>query len=490
MTETATLLGKIASLRQRLKQAQGLASEASSAAAALFSDEDEPIDLNALLQKQVEQGNAQQNLLDDSIQQLSNDQHARTDNLALPSQLTTHARRLLEQGRGILGNLRSLSESMNDLASAKDTLPADESLDGLYRDVSAMADTTLRLIQAFPDAPSAQLRLCQGLEPILRFITLRVASLKAKVEQRSVSKNHWQTLKSIMSGLHERKPVDVKALVRLAEAVLEDAKNQMPIRFYPGSGTNPNDWIAGHCLNVAQVMARVVRHDPDLRARQLDATLAALIHDVGMMAVQAEVLSQKEPLSDESQRLVESHVFVGLTLAGRLFPGAGWLLEAIEAHHERLDGTGYPGGKRATQISPLARLLAVCDVYAAMRANRPHRPARESRTALTDTLLLADQGQLDREAAEHLLALSFYPVGSLVEMADGATAMVVATPLARNDLNAPSRPVVKLLTDSQGKPYSAPRYLDLAQSDHGGIVRTLPSDDYSTIVDELVRDAA
>jgi HD-GYP domain-containing protein (c-di-GMP phosphodiesterase class II) len=490
MTETATLLGKIASLRQRLKQAQGLASEASSAAAALFSDEDAPIDLNALLQQHVELGDAQHNLLDDSIRKLTDEQQTGIDNLTLPSQLTAHARRLLEQGRGILGNLRSLSESINDLAPIKDMLPADESLDGLYRDVSAMADTTLRLIQAFPNAPSAQLRLCQGLEPILRFISLRVDALKTKVEQRSESKNHWQILKSIMAGLHERKPVDVKVLVRLAEAILEDAKNQMPIRFYPGSQTSPIDWIAGHGLNVAQLMARVARHDPDLRARPLDAILVALVHDVGMMAVPAELLSQKEPLSEESQRIIESHVFVGTTLVGRLFPGASWLLEAVESHHERLDGTGYPGGKRATQISPLARLLAVCDVYAAMRANRPHRSARESRTALTDTLLLADQGQLDRQAAEHLLTLSFYPVGSIVEMADGAMAMVVATPLVRNDLNAPSRPVVKLLTDSRGKPYSTPRYLDLAQSDHGGIVRTLPSHEYSSIVDEVIKNAA
>ena len=51
---------------------------------------------------------------------------------------------------------------------------------------------------------------------------------------------------------------------------------------------------------------------------------------------------------------------------------------------------------------------------------RPHRPARETRTALTDTLLLAEQGLLDRKAAELLLLLSFYPVGTAVEMGDGA----------------------------------------------------------------------
>jgi hypothetical protein len=294
------------------------------------------------------------------------------------------------------------------------------------------------------------------------------------VDRRQQDRHQWHTLKSIMAGLLEKKPVEIQALTRLGEQILEEANDQRPIRFYPGQGTESIDWIAGHGLNVAQAMARVIRHHPDLRARPLDGVLAALVHDVGMLDVPAEILCQKESLPDEARRIIETHVFTSTRLAARLFPGAKWLVEAIEAHHERIDGTGYPGGKREIQIPALARLLAVCDVYASMRVSRPQRPARESRTALTETLLMADQGQLDKQAAEHLLTLSFYPIGTLVEMTDGTTGLVVATPLARHDLQAPSRPVVKLFNDSHGKPLAMPRYLDLAQSDHGTIVRTLP----------------
>src|SRR5262249_55685993 len=128
---------------------------------------------------------------------------------------------------------------------------------------------------------------------------------------------------------------------------------------------------------------------------------------------------------------------------------------------------------REVQISSLARLLPVCDTYAALCCPRPHRPSRESRTALTDTLLLAESGALDRGHAERLLQLSFYPVGSAVELADGSVAVGVATHFGRRDLNTPSRPVVAILTDAQGQPLASPVHLDLAECESRSIVRSL-----------------
>jgi len=142
-------------------------------------------------------------------------------------------------------------------------------------------------------------------------------------------------------------------------------------------------------------------------------------------------------------------------------------------HHERIDGTGYPLGLRDTQIPLLARLLAVCDVYAALCSARPHRGPFEPRTALTDTLVLADKGTLDRSCAERLLHLSFYPIGSVVELADGATGLVVATHPNRADLHMPARPIVALLTNTQGQALPAPLHLDLAACESRSIVRAL-----------------
>src|SRR5262249_23498776 len=80
---------------------------------------------------------------------------------------------------------------------------------------------------------------------------------------------------------------------------------------------------------------------------------------------------------------------------------------------------------------------------------------------------------LDRYQAERLLQLSFYPVGSVVELADGAFGLVVATPVGRRELNAPARPVLAMLTDSSGESLPMPQHLDLAQGDSRSMVGAL-----------------
>ena len=186
----------------------------------------------------------------------------------------------------------------------------------------------------------------------------------------------------------------------------------------------------------------------------------------------AAVLASPGPLTDEQRRLVERHPNVGAHMISRIMPGGGIFVEGATDHHERMDGTGYPSGRRDAQLSPFSRILAICDVYAALASRRPYRPAQDTRTALTDTLLLADQGALDRTRAEMLLALSFYPIGSVVELSDGAAAYVIATHPGRLGIDHPGKPILSLLTGPGGQVLGMPRVIDL-RADSRAIIRIL-----------------
>jgi HD-GYP domain-containing protein (c-di-GMP phosphodiesterase class II) len=479
MSDTQVLLGKIRALRQRLEQAQGLAGEAGAAAAQLAAEGDGTGPRLRLLTERVAAGLEHHALLDGTIRQLTDLAAPAEQPRVMPAQLTARARRVLERGRDLLVQLRALGEDF--AAAAPDgEAPARSATDPLavfYRETVAMTDTTLRTVQAFPDAPSAQLRLCDGLEAFQGVIAQRLTVLDDAVARRRREAERVATLADLLRALHTGEAADVKPYVALAEALVEDANQAAPLRFLHDGPERPARFVACHSLTVAQVVARVVRADPEWRGRAVEPVLAALVHDAGMLAVPPEVLAQPGPLDDGQRRLVEGHVRAGAALAARLLPDGPWLAEAVAGHHERLDGTGYPAGLRELQLGALPRLLAVCDVYAALCAPRPHRPARETRTALTDTLLLAEQGALDRNHAERLLQLGFYPVGSVVELADGAVGVVAATPSPRRDLNAPSRPVVALLTDAQGAPLPVPQHLDLAQAESRSIVRALSQEE-------------
>ncbi len=470
MSETQTLLGKIAALRQRLEQAQGLANEAGSAAAALAGDDGGRLEV---LRHKADAGAEHDALVDASLRQLAADAAPAK---VLPAQLTTRARRVVERGRELLARLRPLADHLEPESQSSHDPNADP-LARLYRETAAMTDSTLRMVQTFPDAPSAQLKLCEGLEAILSVVARRVGTLTAALARRRQWSERVESLAGWLKALADGGATDVEPFRTLAEALAAEAHEAAPLQFLSAPANDPARFTAAHSLTVAQVVARLTRHDTELRPRALEAVLAALLHDAGMVRVPAEVLSRPGPLDEAGRRAVEAHARLGADLMRRLLPDAARMAEAASAHHERLDGTGYPGGLRDAQVSSLARLLAVCDAYAALCCPRPHRPARETRTALTDTLLLAESGALDRAHAERLLRLAFYPVGSAVEMADGSVGVVVATPPGRRDLSAPARPVVALLTDGQGQPLPTPLPLDLAECESHSVVRSLAPDE-------------
>jgi hypothetical protein len=462
MTETQVLLSKIAALRQRLEQAQGLVQDANSAAVSLLKDDD----AITRLEHKVQASARQQSLLDTALRQIPG--ILGDDGAALPAALTSRAARLLRRGHDLLGQLRAIAEDA--LLPAAATHP----LAQLYHETVSMTDTVLRTVQAFPAAPSAQMRLCEGLEAVLNVVADRLSSITFALQESHRELSRCATLADLLSALAAGHSVESKALMPLAEAIQGDASQNQPVSFPDVAVADLPQHIAAHSLCVAGVIARLTRHETEWRSRPLEPILAALIHDVGMLKVPTAVLAQEGTLVDEYRRMIEAHPLLGADLAIRVTPSTTWLVEAAAQHHERLDGSGYPTGLRELQLKSLVRLLAVSDVYAAMCQPRVQRPALDTRTALTDTLLLADKGLLDRTWAERLLQLSFYPIGSVVELSDGSVGLVVATHQGRRDLNTPARPVVALLTDAQGQWLPAPRHVDLAETEGRSILRGLP----------------
>jgi HD-GYP domain-containing protein (c-di-GMP phosphodiesterase class II) len=474
MSESQTLLGKIAALRQRLAQAQGLAQEAGTAAVTLASEDTGPLTRLLTFERQVAAGTENDLALAGVVRTMT---ASANEAQPLPRQLTSRARRLVEHGQELLGKLRSLADvftpSIPETRDADQFLERDDPLNRYYRETASMIDAALRTVPLLPDSASLQLMLCEGLEATLGVVARRVALLESAVQRHRAENARVDRLAGLLTALETGQAAEITAFVAMAEEVLEDAEMCGPLRFLQADLAQPARFVAAHSLNVARVMARVVRHEPELKSRPLEPLLAALVHDVGMLRVPAALLRKADPLDDDDRRAIEGHCHAGAALVKQMLPDAAWLSEAAAAHHERHDGTGYPDGLREFQLGTLTRLLAVCDVYAALSVARPHRPALESRTAMADTLLLADQGLLDRHHAERLLHLSFYPVGSVVELANGAIAVVAATPGTRRDFNHPARPVVAILIDENDVPLHAPVHVDLAQCERLSIVRSL-----------------
>ena len=107
-----------------------------------------------------------------------------------------------------------------------------------------------------------------------------------------------------------------------------------------------------------------------------------LLHDIGKLSVPDEILKKPGPLTESEYEVVRAHPERGRALLRELGGFDAAVLDLVLAHHERLDGSGYPHGRPASQLSVDVRILGVCDVYDALLSPRVYRPAWTHERAL------------------------------------------------------------------------------------------------------------
>jgi two-component system, cell cycle response regulator len=128
---------------------------------------------------------------------------------------------------------------------------------------------------------------------------------------------------------------------------------------------------------------------------------AAMLHDIGKVAVPSEILLKPGPLTDEEWVTMRAHAAIGGELVGRIDAFAH-LAPAVRASHERWDGDGYPDGLAGEQIPLAARIISACDTYDAIITDRPYRRGRSPRQACAELRRVAG-AQLDATVVDALI---------------------------------------------------------------------------------------
>ena len=138
---------------------------------------------------------------------------------------------------------------------------------------------------------------------------------------------------------------------------------------------------------------------PPVRVRGME--LAGLFQDIGLLALPGGLLAAEGPIEPRTVELLRAHPDTSAEILEPL-SRVGVPVAAVRAHHERLDGSGYPRGLRGRQIPFGAHVLAVADTYAALTSRRPHRPAVERGEALAALRAEAGAGRLAPKLVELL----------------------------------------------------------------------------------------
>jgi PAS domain S-box-containing protein len=142
-------------------------------------------------------------------------------------------------------------------------------------------------------------------------------------------------------------------------------------------------YTAGHQTRSA-ALAGAIAAEMGLSQENIDGIrMAGSIHDIGKLSIPAEILSKPTTLSEIELLLIKEHANRGYEILKDV--ESPWpLAEIVHQHHERMDGSGYPGNLKGEEILIEARILAVSDVVEAMASHRPYRPALGVDTALNE----------------------------------------------------------------------------------------------------------
>jgi HD-GYP domain-containing protein (c-di-GMP phosphodiesterase class II) len=217
-------------------------------------------------------------------------------------------------------------------------------------------------------------------------------------------------------------------------------------------------YLYSHSLNVC-VYSTILGMAHGLNNEQLMTLgLGALLHDIGKTQISFEVLTKAGQLSAEEYEEIKLHTERGFQIL-KDEPNIPLLAaHCAYQHHERLNGSGYPRGIKGDDIHEYAKLIAIADSYDAMTSHRVYRNAMMPHEAVE--ALYAGSGTLYDTNMLRLFRdkVAIYPIGVGVRLSTGHSAVVV-------DINSAyaQRPIVRILTDEQGKDLREPYDMDLSK---------------------------
>ncbi len=233
-----------------------------------------------------------------------------------------------------------------------------------------------------------------------------------------------------------------------------------------------SEYPSRHAVHVAS-MAIAIGVEMGLdKPNLIDLGIGCLIHDIGMQKVGVAQFQNRSTVTAGHLRQLADHPVHTVEIAGKFAPQISTSSRMVAYQiHERLDGSGYPRGRPAEKIHPLARIAAVADSLVGMLSPRPHRLGIQGYYAIKQLLEDTKEGKFDPRVVRALLRVtSLYPIGSCVDLSNQHIGRVIRAGGSQYD-----KPTIEMWSsDDLG---GTPSIVNLQEETSVQITRSIPSFD-------------
>lgn len=177
-------------------------------------------------------------------------------------------------------------------------------------------------------------------------------------------------------------------------------------------------------------------HEWDLK----ELGIGAILHDIGKTKIPVEILNKEGKLSEKEFTQIKKHTVYGAQILKKNITMPDSIVKIVEQHHERIDGKGYPYGLEGKQISKLAKIVCICDVYDAVSNDRCYRKKFSPNDGY-ELILSGSGSSFDEQLVKNFKnTFAIYPLGCCVSLSNGEEGYVI-----KQNKGFPDRPVIRVL---------------------------------------------
>lgn len=269
-----------------------------------------------------------------------------------------------------------------------------------------------------------------------------------------------KSIKELLDAVKNNKAINIDESKQLVSECVTSILANPNAMFWLSRIKDSDEYTSEHCLRVS-IMAIAFGQILGFSHQELENIgMCGLLHDVGKMKIPPEILNKPGPLSDDEFKVMKEHTVLGYIFLKQHGGFDEMVSDVAHAHHERVDGKGYPQRLESERIGLYPKIIGIIDAYDAITSDRSFRDGMAPLEALG--ILFKERGtHFDTELVEKFIQMvGIYPPGSLVEMTNGETGIVLA---ANPDQKL--KPKIEIILDSKGN-FRRPIVIDLTKEQY------------------------